>query len=44
MKWKMQKENVNEYIKGNAISFFVDKQVKQNTFSWNGVNFMNKYA
>jgi len=29
----MQKENVNEYIKGNAISFFVDKQVKQNTFS-----------
>lgn len=28
MKWKMQKEYVNEYIKGNVISFPVDKQAK----------------
>lgn len=33
MKWKMQKEYVNEYIKRNIISLLVDKQAKQNTFS-----------
>lgn len=44
MKWKMQKEYVNEYIKGNVISFLVDKQAKQNTFSWNRVICMNKYV
>lgn len=30
MKWKMQKENVNEYIKRNAISSLVAIQAKQN--------------
>lgn len=40
----MQKEYVNEYIKGNVISFLVDKQAKQTPFSWNGVIGTNKHA
>lgn len=44
MKWKMQKEYVNAYIKGNVISFLVDKQANQNTFAWNWVICMNKYT
>lgn len=45
MKWKMQKEYVNEYIQGSGVSsFLVDKQAKHNTFPRNGVVGVNKHA
>lgn len=34
MKWKMQKEYVYEYIKGNVISFPINKQTKYILMKW----------